>query len=368
MLDNWLSPISLSTLALPDLNEDQLGSRIQIHTEGKFPSLQGIQIAILALNEREGVALRKALYPLSFPFEGLHIADLGTIRKNTEEFIMPVLIELHESGILPIIVGTDPALMQIQYKGLQHELQHINMVAIDEHIRLSVPAEGVKPDLFNEIVFQEKSKLFNLGIIGCQTHFVLPSTYRLMEELHFDYIRLGTARTNLSEVEPIIRDADLLGFQLASLKQSEAPGQESATPSGFTIEEACQLSRYGGMSEKVKSFGIFGYKSALDRKAQTANVLAQMIWYFLDGLHNRKGDFPVATDGLTEYIVELKSLDFTVTFWKSQRSGRWWLQVPVKTAKKHQRHRLIPCSYNDYKMASQDELPDRLVNAFKRFL
>jgi len=29
---------------------------------------------------------------------------------------------------------------------------------------------------------------------------------------------------------------------------------------------------------------------------------------------------------------------------------------------------LIPCSYNDYKMASQDELPDRLVNAFKRFL
>ena len=242
------------------------------------------------------------------------------------------------------------------------------MVAIDELIRLSVPAEDKSPDLFNEIVFQEKSKLFHLGIIGCQTHFTLPSTYRLMEELHFDYIRLGTARASLAEVEPIIRDADLLSFQMAALKQCEAPGQENPSPSGFNVEEACQLSRYAGMSEKVKSFGIFGYKASLDRKAQTANVLAQMIWYFLDGLNNRKGDFPVTTEGLTEYIVELKTLDFTVTFWKSQRSGRWWLQVPVKTAKKHQRHRLIPCSYNDYKMASQDELPDRLVNAFKRFL
>lgn len=368
MLDNWLSPVNLSALSLPDLDADHLGSQLHLHTETHFPDLNGVQIALVCLNEKEGIALRKALYTMSFPFEGLHIADLGTIRKCTAEFIMPVLIELHESNILPIIVGTDPALMQIQYKGLQHELQHINMVALDEYIRLSVPTENKQPDLFNEIVFQKKSKLFHLGIIGCQTHFTLPATYRLMDELHFDYIRLGTARANLSEVEPIIRDADLLGCQVGALKQSEAPGQENASPSGFNVEEICQLCRYGGMSEKVKSFGIFGYKASLDRKAQTANVLAQMIWYFLDGLSHRKGDFPISTEGLTEYIVEVKSLDFTVTFWKSQRSGRWWLQVPVKTSKQQQRHRLIPCSYNDYKLASQGELPDRLVNGLKRFL
>lgn len=368
MLNNWLSPVKFDALALSDLDTDQFGAQIQIHTDAQFPDLKGIQIALFCLQEKEGQALRKALYPLSFPFEGLHLADLGTIRKSTAEFIMPVLIELHESGILPIIVGSDPELIQLQYKGLQHELQHINMVAIDELIRLSVPSEAKTPQIFNDIVFQKKSKLFHLGLIGCQTHFTLPATYRLMDELHFDYVRLGTARANLAEVEPIIRDADLLGCQLGALKQSEAPGQENATPSGFTVEEICQLCRYGGMSEKVKSFGIFGYKAALDRKSQTANVLAQMIWYFLDGLSHRKGDFPITTDGLTEYIVELKTLDYTVTFWKSQRSGRWWLQVPVKTSKQQQRHRLIPCSYNDYKLASQGELPDRLVNALKRFL
>lgn len=368
MLDHWISPISLDSLSLPALDQDHLGTRIQKHVQGSFPDLKGIQIALLTLNEKEGLAIRKALYRLSFPFEGLQVADLGTIRKCTPAFIMPVLIELHESNILPIIIGSDPALLQIQYKGLQHELQHINLVAIDEIIRLSVPHPDQQPELFNEIVFQKKSKLFHLGILGCQTHFTLPSTYRLMDELHFDYVRLGTAKANLPEVEPIIRDADLLACQIAAMKQVEAPGQENATPSGFTVDEICQLCRYGGMSEKVKSFGIFGYKASMDRKAQTANVIAQMIWYFLEGINQRKGDFPISTEGLTEYIVELKSLDFTVTFWKSQRSGRWWLQVPVKTSKQQQRHRLIACSYNDYKLASQGELPDRLVNGLKRFM
>jgi hypothetical protein len=39
----------------------------------------------------------------------------------------------------------------------------------------------------------------------------------------------------------------------------------------------------------------------------------------------------------------------------------------VKTKKKHHRHRLIPCSYNDYLLASKGELPDRISAAFGRF-
>jgi len=72
-------------------------------------------------------------------------------------------------------------------------------------------------------------------------------------------------------------------------------------------------------------------------------------------------------NGLVEYIVEFKHVEAPITFWKSTKSGRWWMQVPVDTKKKHQRHRLIPCSYNDYQMATTDEFPDRLLNAFKRF-
>jgi formiminoglutamase len=41
--------------------------------------------------------------------------------------------------------------------------------------------------------------------------------------------------------------------------------------------------------------------------------------------------------------------------------------VPTKTKRKLQRHRLIPCSYEDYLKACKEELPERLWKALKRF-
>jgi len=144
-------------------------------------------------------------------------------------------------------------------------------------------------------------------------------------------------------------------------------GVEKPTPNGFSGEEMCQICRYAGMSDKLRTMGIIGYRPEVDTHRLSAQLQAQMIWYFLEGVHHRKNDFPVTTEGMVEYIVPLKQLDYQLTFWKSKRSGRWWLQVPVKTKKQYQRHRLIPCSYEDYQLAGQDQLPDRLLEAFRRF-
>ncbi|MCK6692611.1 MAG: hypothetical protein L6Q97_10970 [Thermoanaerobaculia bacterium] len=70
---------------------------------------------------------------------------------------------------------------------------------------------------------------------------------------------------------------------------------------------------------------------------------------------------------MTEYIVDFRGLNYQLTFWKSIRSGRWWMQTPVTTRKKHQRHYLIPCSFQDYQAACREELPDRLLQAMNRF-
>ncbi|MCB0575661.1 MAG: hypothetical protein KDC61_13970, partial [Saprospiraceae bacterium] len=76
---------------------------------------------------------------------------------------------------------------------------------------------------------------------------------------------------------------------------------------------------------------------------------------------------PVSKAGLTEYIVEYRRLNYQLTFWKSAKSGRWWMQVPVATRKKLERHRLVPCSYQDYQLACREELPERLMQALQRF-
>lgn len=366
MLDNWLSPVQISALSLDALESYQMGSHLRIFNK-ELPPLEDVQIALLGIEEEQANAVRKALYPLSFPFEGLPIADLGNIRRRKVSFLIPAIKELMDSRIFPVIIGSDAAFTMAQYKAFQRLEQLISLALVDECLRFSLSNDAKEHYFLNELVENKPSKPFHLGFIGTQSHFTDPASFDFLEKRHYDCIRLGRARAHLSELEPVIRDADLLSFNLASLRSADAPAVEQPSPSGFALEEACQISRYGGMSDKLKSLGIYGFRHLHDQNDQTAAAIAQIIWYFIDGFFNRKADFPVSMSGLIEYIVDFKKMDYQLTFWKSQKSGRWWMQVPVKTGDNYQRHRLIPCSYNDYKLACQEELPDRLLNAYKRF-
>lgn len=364
MLENWLHPVKPEDILNQPLSEYQLGSRLTFF-ENSSPDLKKVQVAIIGVGTMESNAVRQALYPLVYSFDGLGIADLGNLRKKEIEFAIPFLMELVDSRIFPIIIGSDPFLLQAQYKAFQHSKEWLNLVVVDECIPLGADTDDTQQYL-NEIIYGKRTKLHHVGIIGCQNHFTAPNVFTLFENRFFDWVRLGKAKADMAEVEPIVRNGDIMAMHLGALKQSEAPGVWAPSPSGFTVEEACQLARYGGMSEKLKSFGLYGMKGGKELNRQTAQAAAQIIWYFIEGLFHRKNDYPATTDGLVEYIVDFKNPDWQITFWKSQRSGRWWMQVPGKTQKKFQRHQLVPCSYNDYKLACQEELPDRLLNAIRR--
>lgn len=366
MFENWFSPVKTENSGSSSWKPYQFGSCLKIFQDD-LPDLKDVRIALVGIGAKEANAVRQALYRMSFPFDGLRVADLGNIRRKSVPFLIPALKELLDSKIFPVVIGGDPTFTLAQYNAF-HSLQHlISLVLIDEIIRLDIKFADDDSHFLNELVRSKASELFHLGFIGAQTHFHDPALFRFIDERTFDCVRLGNARANLPELEPIVRDADLLSFNLAALKQAEAPGVPEASPSGFSLEEACQISRYAGMSDKLKSIGIFGFQASLDRDHQTAQAVAQLIWYFIDGFQNRKNDFPASLDGLVEYIVDFKKTDFQLTFWKSQKSGRWWMQIPMKNKKKYGRHRLVPCSYNDYKLACQEELPERLLNALKRF-
>ncbi len=365
MLENWLKPIPAALTKDLQLEKGRFGSKIQRY-EKDLPDLKGTAIALVGIGAEEADAMRQALYPLSFSFGNLAIADLGNVRKEDHSFIIPVVQELLEGGICPVLIGYDGKLIQAQFQAHQACQHSVSVAMVDQHIAFHPKLAEVKGYYLNPIL-QGKNRLFHFSAIGCQSHFVDDDVFMDLEKSHFDTVRLGKVKSNLPDTEPYLRDADLVAFHLGALKRSEAPGTVDASPSGFLCEEACQLSRYAGMSDKLTSIGFYGYRHELDESHATAHVLAQLIWYFMDGFANRKRDFPASMDGLTEYIVEYKGHDYQLTFWKSNKSGRWWLQVPVKTKKRHERHRLIPCSYNDYLAASKGELPDRLGEAFGRF-
>lgn len=375
MLEHWLQPISTSKIEGFDLlNDEQLGRKINIYrlekieTEEKavIPDLKKTQIALIGIGVDEANAVRAVLYSLSFSFPNLNIADLGNVRKQETSFIIPLLAELIQGGILPIIIGHSEVFTLAQYQAYQSKKGSVNVAIIDEKIRFT-PKIQAESYFLHQILGD--AHLFNCSILGYQSHFTTPSVLDYFERKNYELIRLGRVKNNFEDIEPVIRDADMVSFNVAALKQSEAPAQLDGSPSGFLTEEACQLARYAGMSDKLTSFGIYGYRKKLDKDHQTAQVIAQMIWYFIEGFVNRKQDFPIskAFNQLTQYVVDIKEIDYQVTFWRSNKSGRWWMEIPVKTRKKHERHRLVPCSYNDYLQACNEDLPERLLNAYQRF-
>ena len=366
MLDNWLYPVAIDEHfdRLKSVSKNQFGKRISIYCD-HIPDLGKTKIALIGVHTAAANAVRKALYQLHYPFNALPIADLGNIRRNSIEFISPLINELLKGNILPILIGSDPGYTQAQYLAYLPEKDWLNLTVVDQKIRFEpTPTED---GFLNEIIHHDKQNLFNLCFLAFQSHFTPRSTLDWLDDHYFNYARLGNFRPSVEAVEPFIRNADLMSFHLSALRYAEASAQLDASPSGLFIEEACQVSRYAGLSDKLSSIGFYGYDPGKDDNGQSAQVMALLIWYFIYGYSQRKEDYPVNTDGLVEYVVDFKGKETQLTFWKSTKSGRWWMQVPLKVKDQRQRHRLVPCTYNDYQQACQQQISDRLFQAYHRF-
>jgi formiminoglutamase len=359
MLQNWLKPLPKTLLnTAKTLPEHCLGRHVALF-DGELPNLQNARVALLGADETSANAVRPALYRAAYPWPAGSVVDLGNLRKAGAAQLIPVLYELLTGGLLPVVIGRQHDLARAQFLAYQEAKTLANWAVVDETIRVE--------EVVGAVLEPRHPLLFHLAHLGGQSFHLPEKAVQLLEDHNCEVVRLGKSRSAIEETEPVIRDADLLTFHLNALKMSDLPAVASATPSGYFLEEACQLARYAGMSDKLTSFGIYGFEPDRDRDEQSAQAVAQLVWYFLDGFFNRTGDYPLSTKGLTEYVVELPALSYQLTFWKSKFSGRWWLQVPVTTQRKHQRHRLIPCSLQDYQAACREELPERLLNAFKRF-
>jgi formiminoglutamase len=361
MLQHWVKPIKKKIQVL----ENQLGNRINVHYDD-FPNLSNIKTVLIGLDDSAD-EIRQFLYTYSAIGEGsLPIADLGNIRKATNDFVIPLIAELLQLGILPILISAKDEMINAQFQAYKSFKQKINLAIVDENIRLSL-TENEKQYLNYILEDDGKENLLHLSTIAAQGHLTNVDVLTYFEMKYFDVVRLGQVRMQPEEIEPLIRDADMAIFHLSALKQSEAPAQVPFSPSGLFSEEACRLVRYAGMNDKLTSIGFYGYDLEKDNNFQTTQTIAQMIWYFWEGFFNRKNDFPMSNDGLVEYIVDYKVHNYHLTFWKSTKSGRWWMQIPLEKNNK-KRQQLVPCSYNDYQAACTGELPERLLNAIQRFL
>jgi formiminoglutamase len=384
----YFEPIDLSKFKdAGNYEATSFGKVIQKYEPGGgFPDLQDIRIAIIGVEEdrksvnNEGCGLapdyvRQYLYKLFQGNYAAKIADLGNIRKgfNVEDSyfaVTTVVSELMRSGIIPIILGGGQDITYANYRAYEKLEQTINMVVADQAFDLGdADTELNSRSYLSKIILHQPNYLFNYSNIGYQTYFVDQNSVQLMSKLYFDVYRLGQVRAKIEEVEPIVRNADMLSFDISCIRNSDAPGTGNASPNGFYGEEACQIVRYAGMSDKLSSIGFYELNPAFDNNGQTAHLVAQMIWYFIEGFYNRKSDYPTMESAdYTRFRVSIKDHEHEIVFYKSMKSDRWWMDVPYPPNKKirYERHHLVPCSYSDYEVACREEMPDRWWQTFQK--
>ncbi|MFT5970143.1 MAG: formiminoglutamase [Flavobacteriales bacterium] len=386
MIQDFLTPVSEDIQrAISSDTRNILGHGVTFMNK-KLPDFSNVKIAIIGIEEERNAinnegcslgshAIRKSFYnlfPGNWKFE---IVDLGNVIAgesidDTYFAMQEVLSFLQKKQIIPVILGGSQDLTYSQYRAFEPLEQLVNLIAVDKSLDIGDPEHPLDSQSYlNKIILQKPNILFNYSSIGYQSYYVDPHELDLMDQMNFDAYRLGEIKANVEWIEPMVRDADLLSFDICSIQKGFAPGCGNSGPNGLTGEESCALMRYAGLSDKMASVGIYEFNPLLDKEGVTAELIGQMLWYFLEGVSLRTFDYPIGVkDQYQKFIVPIE-LDDDLVFYKSHKSGRWWVEVPYHHADpKKSRHSMVPCSYQDYLDAAAQNVPERWWKASRKLV
>lgn len=382
---SFLSPVQDLVLAHNELLPAQvLGRKLRIHSQQKgLPDLDGVHIAILGVQENRNDVnyigeefqfneIRKSLYAL-FPGNwSATVADLGDIKpgesvEDTYYAVRTTVEELLKNQITPIIIGGSQDITYANYRAYDSVIPMVNIVNVDSRFDLGDSSKPIKNNSFlGKVIMEQPYNLFNYSTLGYQTYFNSQEEIDLMDKLYFEAYRLGEVTNNISFVEPVLRDANIVSLDMGSIRSSEVSSRQKFSPNGFDGKEVCAISRYAGISNKVSSFGIYEYKPSKDDEA-TSMLIAQIIWYFIEGYNCRVKDDDFTDESSYQKFTVLIEEDELI-FYKSKRTGRWWIEIPFlpNVNNKLKRHTLLPCMHEDYVAATEGKIPERWYKAFKK--
>ena len=367
----YFSPVSKDVV-----NMKHLGSEVDVHTENGFPTLKKGGVALFYVpefrnsryTEVASEKFRREFYKM-FKGQGWNSAmyDLGNVLpgetvEDTYFAVAQVVSELVKNDTIPFIIGGSQDLTLAMYAGYEKLEQLVNLCTVDAQMDLGVPDEPFHSDAYiSHLLMKRPCYLFNHSVIGLQAPFCSPAEFDLFEKLYFDYCRLGEFNADFKKAEPHLRNSDILSIDFTSVRYSELVDAQYNRANGFYADQICQIAKYAGISDKLTSAGIFNYLPERGEASNVSNLVAQILWYFIDGVNARTGDFPIGSKkDYMRFSVHLDDFKEELIFYKSNKSDRWWMEVPypAESGRKFDRHHLVPCNQSDYERAMKNEIPN----------
>ena len=382
MAFDFLVPVADKALAHCELLPPQaLGKNIHKHTAKKgLPVLANASFAILGVNESRNAFEKKPdqlnitevriqLYRLMMGNWNSVLVDLGDVEEgetvdDTYFVVKEIIAGLLEENVIPIIIGATQDITYPTYRAFDRIVDMVNLVAIDSRFDFGADEELISSHSYmSKIITDKPNNLFNFSNIGYQSYFNAQEEIDLMERLFFDAYRLGDITADITLVEPVLRNAHLVSIDARAVRASEVGLSSNFSPNGFTGREICTIARYAGISDNVSVFGI--YES--ENTNQSFQLLAQIIWYFMEGFNYRRKELPSTKNSdFNKFIVPTETEQ--LVFFKSHLTERWWVEIPsiLTSHTKSKSPALLPCTEQDYLDACDQNIPERWFKAYKK--
>ena len=239
-------------------------------------------------------------------------------------------------------------------ESLSENNNYLNIVSVDKILGIDSETNEISnTNYISHLIQSDNLKLNFFCNLGYLRHLNSFSKIELLRKIKFDMLSLGDLRFEFSEAEPIMRDSHIVNFNLESLK-SNAINFKLTSPNGLTAFEACNLSRYAGISSSMKIVCFNNVKSTIECNS----VLSEMIWYSIEGYNNRYDENFLNESDFIYYYVEVEGHNFK--FYKNKISKRWWVEYISEGIISIDKD-IIPCSENDYKLSQNSIISERII-------
>jgi hypothetical protein len=277
--------------------------------------------------------------------------------RTSEEETLRTLVPIIESKQAVILCAQGERAAELVHKAYRYLSYPFILHVISNNLK---HASGFIP-AFTDSGLQN---LLRYDSSAVQWHLIDQGEIHMLEDAGSRLIRLGELKQNIIIAEAALRDANCVLIDVEALKKSEFTDKPSTHQSGLSSEEACQLMRYTGFSNKSECISIGGFTGKNTDDGRSVNVLAQLIYYACDGIANRKSELSDLGAHVTKYHIENDDFDFPFVFLKGNKSDRWWLSIKDLTLPERlQNHLYYPCSKEDFDLAMLGEPSETLIKA-----
>ena len=304
--------------------------------------------------------IRTCLYKLAPVDKKINICDLGnlkpsTTRRGTLLALRDIIEYLNEEKIFSVVIGGSQDLTSGICEAFRSN-KFLSLSVADAVPDMKKGIERYNSSNYLTDIFKKLPGLFQFNLIGYQNHLVGEKFMSRLDQ-YGENLRLGQLRDDFDRAETILRNSDILSLDMGVINYSFAPASSQKNPNGLKGEEICRLSRYAGMSNRMKVFGLFELIPEDDNNDITTKLAAEIIWYLLDGVAHRP-----ANEQKVRYKVAIVGLDKPVIFCQNTETNRWWFEISSLEGEKIN----IACTEEEYRQAANNEIPDRWIKFMQK--